>query len=59
MKVRIYIILAVDSRWPPPWGLPSKGTVRQKTPNLARVQEPYRFPPSCRQVDEICHARER
>ena len=27
----------------PPWGLPSKG-LRQKTPNLAQVQEPYGFP---------------
>ena len=33
--------LARGSRWPPPWGLPSKGLLRQKTPNLAQVQEPY------------------
>ena len=35
--------LAVDSRWPPPCGASHQRGLRQKTPNLARVQEPY-FP---------------
>ena len=30
--------LAVDSRWPPPWGLPSKGTAAEDTQSCTRAR---------------------
>ena len=30
--------LAVDSRWPPPWGLPSKGTAAEDTQSCTRTR---------------------